>query len=107
MYFASPLLRNSLWLSVANISTAHVSAYAEMVGSTYGSPNPSFPVDPMPPVTYIFRVAASVHIRRAAAAYGSSPVRTPTSSRDTMSDAQLTACPTASLCAVTGMYDWL
>ena len=35
---------NSRWLSVMNISTAHVSEYAEMFGSTYGSPNPSLPV---------------------------------------------------------------
>ena len=39
-----------------NIRTAHVSEYAEMFGSAYGSPKPSLPVEPTPPVTYIFRV---------------------------------------------------
>src|SRR5258708_2355748 len=90
-----------------NISAAHVSAYAEMFGSEYGSPKPSLPVDPMPPVTYIFRSTASVHIRIAAFRYPSAPVSTPTSASDTISDVQFTAWPTASLCSSTGLYDWL
>ena len=32
---------------------------------------------------------------------------TPTSARETISVTQFTACPTASLCCSTGMYDWL
>src|SRR5262249_1598893 len=50
MYLLSPVARNIRWLSVMNISAAHVSAYAEMFGSEYGSPKPSLPVEPPPPV---------------------------------------------------------
>ena len=63
MYLLSPVARNSWWFSVMNISTAQVSAYAEMFGSEYGSPNPSLPVVPTPPVMYIFRSTASTHMR--------------------------------------------
>ena len=66
MYLASPVAMNRRWLSVMNIRTAHVSAYASMFGSEYGSPKPSLPVVPTPPVTYIFRSTASVHMRCAA-----------------------------------------
>ena len=33
MYLPSPVARNRRWFSVMNISTAHVSEYAEMFGS--------------------------------------------------------------------------
>ena len=82
MYLLSPVRRNNLWFKVANISTAQVSAYAEMFGSEYGSPNPSLPVDPTPPVTYILRVDDVDPHRSAASAYCWSPVNTPTSSID-------------------------
>src|SRR5260370_4776338 len=90
-----------------NISAAHVSAYAEMFGSEYGSPKPPLPVDPMPPVTYIFRSTAPVHIRIAAFRYPSAPVSTPTSASDTISLVPFTAWPTAALCSSTGLYDWV
>src|SRR5262245_59935168 len=90
-----------------NINTAHVSEYAERLGSEYGSPNPSLPVVPTPPVTYIFFSTASAHMRCDVARYGDRPMRTPTSASETISVTQLTAWPTASVCSRTGLYDWL
>jgi len=34
MYLLSPVARKSLWFNVMNMRTAHVSAYAETLGST-------------------------------------------------------------------------
>ena len=76
-----------------------------MFGSEYGSPKPSLPVVPTPPVMYIFRSTASVHMRSAAAKYSLRPVSTPTSAIDTISVAPFTAWPTASRCSSTGRYD--
>jgi hypothetical protein len=82
---------NIRWFKVMNISTAQVSEYAEMFGNEYGAPKPSLPVAPTPPVTYIFALTASSHMRCAASKYAFSPVRTPTSVSDTISVTQFTA----------------
>src|SRR5260221_10783302 len=90
-YLLSPVARNILWLNVVNIKAAHVSAYADTFGREYGSPKPSFPVEPMPPVMYSFVLTASCQIRLAARKYSWSPASMPTSTIDTINDAQFTA----------------
>ena len=58
-----------------------------MFGSEYGSPKPSLPVVPTPPVTYIFRVdRVGPHALRRRRSTSSRPVSTPTSASETISD---------------------